>query len=260
MEYSNAMPIEIADLMREIGVYIRLVWLFVVIITALLLLLCCLYLAKRRSLARESASLEFSNLMIEGMETERRRVSRELHDNVLPQVTDTEVYNTIREICIELMPPDFTRYSLNVALEDLCNKFTGQSGIECAVSIDKKINFKPLGTENQLHLYRIVQEALTNIEKHSKAGRAVLTARLGAAENIVISVSDDGQGIQTMPGLQSKPGSPGLGMRGMGQRAAILGAKLDVINESGNGLMVALEIPNKDKEEREWETEKPASP
>jgi two-component system NarL family sensor kinase len=257
MEYSSAMPFEIADLMREIEVYIRLVWLFVVIITALMLLLCFLYLAKRRSLARESASIEFSNLIMEGMETERRRVSRELHDNVLPQVRGTEVYDTIREICMELMPPDFTRYSLNVALEDLCNKFTGRSGIECVISIDSELDFAPLSAENQLHLYRIVQEALTNIEKHAKASKAFLIARRGGSENIIICVSDEGQGLQGKLSLQGKPDSiaeTGLGMRSMRQRAAIIGAQLDFISVSGNGLLVQIEIPSGD---RKWE--KPVS-
>jgi two-component system NarL family sensor kinase len=257
MEYSSAMPFEIADLMREIGVYIRLVWLFAVIITALMLLLCCLYLAKRRSLARESASLEFSNLVIEGMETERRRVSRELHDNVLPQVISTELYNTVREICMELMPPDFSRLSLNDALVDMGDKFIKRTGIECVISVDKELDFTHLSEENRLHLYRIVQEALTNIEKHAKASKAFLIARHGGSENIIICVSDEGQGLQGKLSLQGKLDSiaeTGLGMRSMRQRAAIIGAQLDFISVSGNGLLVQIEIPSGD---RKWE--KPVS-
>jgi signal transduction histidine kinase len=232
------MPLEIADLTREIEVYIRLVWLFAAVITVLMLLLCFLYLAKRRSLARESASLEFSNLVIEGMETERRRVSRELHDIVLPQVQGTEVYNTVRAICIELMPPDFTRYNFTEALKDLCRKFIKRTGIECIVSIDNELDFTPISAENQLHLYRIVQEALSNIEKHAKAVKAFLIARRGESENIIICVSDEGQGLQTEDSLFDT----GLGIRSMRQRAAIIGARLDFTSASGNGLLVKVEI------------------
>jgi two-component system NarL family sensor kinase len=247
------MSFESAALMREFAVYIRLVWLYVVIITCLMLFLCYLYLARRRALARESTSLEFSNLVIEGVETERRRVSRELHDNVLPQVYGTEVYDTVREICMELMPPDFSRFSLNDALVDIGDKFIRRTGLECVISVDKELDFTALSEENQLHLYRMVQEALTNIEKHAKAAKAFLVARRnahGAAASIVICVSDDGQGLQSKPGLQSKQGKPdlegksGLGMRSMRQRAAIIGARLDFISVSGNGLLVQIEIPH----------------
>jgi two-component system NarL family sensor kinase len=240
MEYSSAMPLEIAGLMREIGVYIRLVWLFVVMITALMLLLCYLYLAKRKALARESASFEFSNLVIEGVETERRRISRELHDNVLPQTVGTEIYNTVREICMELMPPDLSRFSLNDALVDMGDKFIKRTGIECAISVDKELDFTHFSEENRLHLYRMVQEALTNIEKHAKASKAFLIARRGESENIIICISDEGQGLQNN---FNSTAETGLGMRSMRQRAAIIGAQLDFISVSGNGLLVQIEIP-----------------
>jgi signal transduction histidine kinase len=241
------MPLESAALMREFEVFIRLVWLFVFIITVLMLLLCYLYLARRRLLALESTNLEFSNLMIEGMETERRRISRELHDNVLPQIQGTEVYNTVREICMELMPPDFSRHNFSDALVDLCDKFIKRTGKECVISIDKEIDFTPLGAENLLHLYRMIQEALTNIEKHSNASKTMLTIRSivhGSAESIVICVIDDGLGLQSKPGLHG-PVDSGLGIRSMKQRAAIVGVNLDFISVSGNGLMVQIEIPLK---------------
>jgi signal transduction histidine kinase len=145
--------------------------------------------------------------------------------------------------------PDFSRLSLKDALFDLCDKFIERSGIECTVSIDNELDFTPLSAENQLHLYRIVQEAFANIEKHSKTVKAVLVARRNlhdSRKSILICVCDDGIGLQGNLGLQSKPGqlvSTGLGMRSMRQRASILGADLDFINETGNGLMVRIEIP-----------------
>ena len=90
----------------------------------------------------------------------------------------------------------------------------------------------------------MVQEAFTNMEKHSKAVRSSFVARRlaqGAGQaspcldKIIICVSDDGVGIQS-------PDTQGLGMMSMHRRAAALGAKLDFISESGNGLMVRIEI------------------
>ena len=230
-----------------IGIYITLMWLFVFVITVLMLSLCYVFLSMRRAMEREAQSLEFSHLIIEGLEKERRRVSRELHDTVLPLVRDREVSNLIRSICREFQPPDFSRISFKDSLVDLSVQFTQKTGIECVYFIENELDFTRVSSENQLHLYRMVQEALTNIEKHSGSRRASLAVRRSVraspgtpAGNILICVSDEGTG------LRSKPGAPvdeSLGMKNMRQRAAILGAKLDFISESGNGLMVRIEIP-----------------
>jgi len=229
----------------SIEMYIRLLWLFVLLITFLMLLLCYLYLSMKKTREREYMSFKFSSLAIEGLEIERRRVSRELHDVVLPLVRDTEVSNLLRSICADLMPPDFTRLSLRDSLAQLCVKFSQRTGIDCLFSIEDDLDFAFLSVRNQLHLYRVVQESLTNIGKHSKTSRASLVARRlsrgvsnPAAENILICVSDEGTGIKN-----ADKSDEGLGMKSIRQRAAIIGAKLDFISESGNGLMVRLVIP-----------------
>jgi signal transduction histidine kinase len=98
----------------------------------------------------------------------------------------------------------------------------------------------------------MVQEALTNIEKHSRASRVALVVRrtkgkapAGSirgrsrreARALLICVSDDGAGFPP-----EGPPPTGLGMRSMRERAAVLGARLDFISESGNGLMVRIEV------------------
>jgi len=227
--------------------YVRLVWLFVFLITILLLALCYLLLALRRSVERESQSTAFSHLVIEGMEKERRRIARELHDRILPQIRGMEVGDQLRSICRELMPPDFSRLSLKDSLVGFCDKFAKETGIECVYSIEKELSFKAISTEDQLHIYRMIQEAFRNIEKHSKAQKASLVVRRNnngyksnqkSSENIFICISDDGTGFS---GCQELP-QEGIGLKCMNQRAAILGAKLDFISESSNGLMVTIEL------------------
>jgi signal transduction histidine kinase len=241
--------------MSEIGIYIRMVWLFVIVITFLILLICYLHLSMRRSLEREALSLEFSYQAIEGMETERRRISLELHDTVLPQVQGQAVSDTIRTICLELMPPDFSRLSLKDCLADLCRKFTIKTGRMCVCSIDEKLKLSAVSADNQLNLYRIVQELLTNIKKHSKAKQAAVVVRpliRGTTENILVCVSDDGIGIPEgiLEGNGTADGAAngtangiGLGLKGIRQRAAMLKAQLDFISDTGNGLMVRIELP-----------------
>jgi signal transduction histidine kinase len=232
------------EVLRELEVYFRLLWLFVTIISGLVLLLLYLYLAVRRARKGEMQSQAFSHLVMAAQEEERRRISCELHDTVLPEIRQQKIVSArIREICTLLMPPDFSRLSLKDSLAGLCSSFSERAKIPCVVSIEKELDFTGLDPLKQLHLYRIVQEALTNIEKHSAAGRAVLVVRALAGVRdsgpaALVCVSDDGAGFKPQTG-----GSSGLGMRTMRERAAALGARLDFISESGNGLMVRLEIP-----------------
>jgi len=222
----------------EFLIYFRLMWLFVIIITLLMLFLCYLYFAKQRAQKQESQSTALTHLVIEGMETERRRISRELHDIVLPQVFGQPVSEQIRTICLDLMTPDFSRLSLNALLADICNKFSKRTGIECAYFIDSDLSFSAISEENQLHIYRMVQESFTNIEKHSKAQKASLVVRR-INQDILICIADEGVGLSSA----GVPNTEGLGMKSIRQRAAIAGAKIDFISESGNGLMVRIEIP-----------------
>jgi two-component system NarL family sensor kinase len=261
----------------EFEVYFRLLWLFVIIMFFLIAVICYLYLAIRRAQEQETRHFAFSRLVIAGQEAERRRVSCELHDTVLPEVrrftgTGGEVAEEqtiihqqgivterIREICAELMPPDFSRLSLKDSLAGLCSAFGKRTGIECLPAIEEDLDFSGIQVENQLHLYRMVQEAFTNIEKHANAGRVVLVARRqrqgevrsearsaahSKVQSALICVSDDGPGLP-QEGRPSEEGGTGdgLGMRSMRWRAAFLGARLDFISESGNGLMVRFEVP-----------------
>jgi two-component system NarL family sensor kinase len=257
---------------EEIDVYFRLLWLFVLILSIFILLLWYFYMAARKAGEREQESRDFSRLVITGLETERRRISGELHDTVLPElrllagpggeaadgatvIRQRELASRrIREICLELMPPDFTRLSLGDSLAGLCLQFSRRTGMECLPSIDKEADFSRLNPGAQLHLYRMVQEALTNIEKHSGAGRVVLVVRrqpalsppggpsagAGSSAGILVCISDDGAGL----GPEGSPKeSTSLGMRIMRERAAAIGARLDFVSESGNGLMVRIELP-----------------
>jgi len=231
------MPFYNADVLGGIESYIRLVWFFTLFTTVLTLLMSYLYLSIRKTREQEQLNREFSCLVIEGLETERRRISRELHDTILPQVRDIYLSNQIREICTNLMPPDFSCLALKDAIAQLSVNFSSRSGIKCVCCIDEKIDFSPLCPENQLHVYRIVQESFNNIEKHSHAKNASVIIRpdqQGANESVTICVCDDGDGI--------KPGRfhENLGMKSIRQRASILNAKVDFLSEIENGLMVKI--------------------
>ena len=230
------MPFENPALFAGIETYNRIIILFSIIILVLMFFLCLLFLAIRKAQKQEQQSKEFSNLVIEGLETERRRISRELHDTILPQLQGMPVSDQIRSICVDLMPPDFSRLHLKDALSLFCAKFQMRTGIKCACFIEDKLDFSIIKAENQLHIYRMVQESFNNIEKHSKASNASLIVR-HSMENMVICISDDG------PGLSGKI-REGLGIKSIRQRAVITGSKLDFISEAENGFTVIIELPS----------------
>jgi two-component system NarL family sensor kinase len=244
MRYNSAMTETL--LPAEFDSYFRLLWLLVLFISLLMVFLGYIYLAMRKARKRELQNMAFSSLALEAQETERRRIAAELHDTVLPDLRDNPAAGRIREICSRLMPPDLSRFSLKDSLTSLCDSFVKRTGIECIVEIEESPDFNSLSDEHRLHLYRIAQEALNNIGKHSHAKQAVLVARLGVPEplgrgrQLLFSISDDGSG------LSPESSHTGLGMSTMRQRAAILGAHIDFISEEGNGLMVCDKIPPKD--------------
>jgi two-component system NarL family sensor kinase len=256
LRYHKPMPDESALLLLEFNSYFRLLWLLVLFISLLMAFLGYIYLAMRKARERELQSMAFSSLALEAQETERQRIAAELHDMVLPELRDSPAATRIREICGRLMPPNLSRFSLKDSLSSLCSSFVKSTGIECIVEIEDGLDFTGLSGEYRLHLYRIAQEALNNIGKHSHAKQAVLVARQGAESGfpgkgrpILFSISDDGQGLQSRPGLRTEggQGDEGFGMRTMRQRAAILGAHIDFISVEGGGLMVCVKLPPADQ-------------
>jgi len=231
---------ESAIIAAEFESYFRLLWLLVLFMGLLMVFLCYLYLAMRKARERETKTIAFSSMMLEGQEAERLRIAAELHDTVLPDLNDKAAAARIREICDRLMPPDFNRYSLRDSLYSLCDSFIKRTGIECITEITDDIDFESLTGEQRLHLYRIAQEALNNAGKHSRAKRAMLVVRYAEGENkrsLLFSVSDDGVGLAS--GFEAK----GLGIQTMRHRAMLLGGRIDFISEAGNGIMVCIEIP-----------------
>jgi signal transduction histidine kinase len=208
--------------------------------------------------------LEFAGNTILAQENERTLISVELHDTVLQDMghllhicnlqisrdtpsTDralSELAQKImirtREICGQLMPPDFSRLALEDSLVQLCADFEKRLRTECRAIIDKDSSVNRLSPQMQLQIYRIVQEALSNIEKHSSANEVTLTAR-NKDKALLICVTDDGKGFAQ--NSTKKQRGDGLGIRGMYQRAAILGASLSFVEGAGSGLTVRLEIP-----------------
>ncbi|GHV88402.1 hypothetical protein AGMMS50267_07670 [Spirochaetia bacterium] len=251
-----------------------------IFIITILALVCFLTLQLRKvqqADAKAERSAAFSRDIVLAQEQERQRIARELHDTIIPEIRRVgflsqetkfqkpgfpEIENecntlilNIREICQNLIPPDLNLLGLGESLKNLCIAFEAKSGIECRPIIPDNVSFGALSPDMQLQCYRLVQEALTNIEKHAKASEASVTLRndrnTGKAA-LLIFVTDDGIGFNPSiahansyrhPALSASNETVPMGIRGMYDRMGILGGALSFQTGPGEGVMVRMEIP-----------------
>ena len=200
--------------------------------------------------------------VMDAQELERRRIARELHDETGQALTSVllglkaveeaptdeerrESLATLREIAVaalqdvrrlavELRPKALDDFGLAPALERLVTLFTEQTGIP--VDLEHRLGETRLPAGAETALYRITQEALTNVVKHARASRvSVVLTRKDTSVTAVIE--DDGQGIDVEALHES-----GFGLLGMRERVELLGGRLQV--EGGaNGTAVIAEVP-----------------
>jgi two-component system sensor histidine kinase UhpB len=139
----------------------------------------------------------------------------------------------VRRIALELRPEALDDLGLISALAVLCERFAQRTGMTIAQHIDDRL--PPLHPDAELVVYRVVQEALTNVARHADAGRAALALTNDGGE-LLVTVTDDGRGLPD--GIE-----PGTGIRGMRERAALIGADLELgAGDGGRGCVMQLRI------------------
>jgi signal transduction histidine kinase len=276
--------------------YFLLFFFFALLVISSILGLRMLYGRLEKAEIREKQSLAFSRETVIAQEQERSRIARELHDTVSQDLwrlmfqTDImgktadagergrlcaevvggqkELMQRVRTICDDLIPPDFERRGLGDALRSLCYNFRQRTGIECQATIQNDIGLEALDSVTQLQCFRIVQECLANIEKHSGATEVSALVRKGIPfgrqtagpdgsphnqENeIFICISDNGRGISPKTDFSTDRDSARklrasghFGLWNMYERAASLNGKLTVDSEAGEGTTVTLRLPVK---------------
>ena len=216
---------------------------------------------------------EFSRQLIVSQETGRKRLAAELHDglgqdllvasNELQQFLQEEKGSTedvaraaalvqesiqnVREIASALHPHQLDRLGFCSAVKAMTQNIAHSSGLSIHCSCEKVDGILP--KEKEIHVYRIIQEALSNIVRHAQATEVTLQARENPG-NVEISVADNGRGFVQ----ESKPmraatsrgeeGIHGFGLSSMAERARIIGATFDVRSSPGSGTTVHLTVPH----------------
>jgi PAS domain S-box-containing protein len=197
-------------------------------------------------------------------EEERAHISRDIHDDLGSSLTALQLdlnwlkqrladepallahvdrmldvagtaMGSVRRILNDLRPGVLDHSGLWAALEYLLQDTQSRTGLRCGYSCNGEAERCRLGRDAEIAIYRIVQEVLTNVQRHAQA----VTVRLEACVeqgDLLLTVEDDGRGMQ----VPVQPTS--FGLLGMRERALALGGKLDITSRAGAGTKVTLRL------------------
>ncbi|MBA7635432.1 hypothetical protein ES703_43036 [subsurface metagenome] len=209
--------------------------------------------------------------MVRAQEEERKRIARELHDDTAQVLgsLSREVDNFMRkktyllpdEVAFlqyvrqqlnrglqgvhrfsqDLRPPMLDDLGLLPALRSLVNEMEEHHGIDAELRVlGGERRFTP---EVELLIFRIVQEAFSNIRRHARASRAWVTVEFGEGKTRM-TIGDNGQGLELPSRIDDLPRNGMLGIAGMQERARLLGGTLELQSTPGKGTTLIVEIPN----------------
>ena len=209
--------------------------------------------------------------LMDAQERERKRVAHELHDNLgqslltlklqFSRITRNlpadqvnlkedcqysvdylqEIIEDVRRLSYNLTPAVLD-IGLKAAVTDLIGEFNDQQHINCSLKIDDIESL--LSFDDKINLYRIVQEALTNISKYSKAAQ-VLVSLQRINRQVVLAVEDDGEGFDVTQILR-RGKDKGLGLSSMEERARIMGGTFTIASQPHSGTKITIIVPRRD--------------
>lgn len=209
-------------------------------------------------------------------EEERKRIARELHDDTIQimvaisrnvdnfisknsgipresleslegiQEDIDESLIRMRRFVQDLRPPTLEYLGLLPALRELVTQVQDQSGIEVHLNVEGPEQH--LTPEEELLIYRIVQEAMRNMWKHSSATRSEIKVSFDA-ERTTVAVSDNGKGFEVTENTGFLEAGK-LGLMGMRERAHLLGGTLEIISEPNEGTKVILRLSSRDPDHK----------
>jgi len=199
-------------------------------------------------------------------EEERTRIAREIHDELgqaltvlqldlnwlesqvggqTPALRDKiqtmtailrDTLDALQRIAAELRPPALDRLGLRAAIAALAREFESRTGVQCRVEVAAEDGM--VDGNRATAVYRILQEALTNVARHAQASRVDIVLRI-ASDELELIVRDNGRGVSQ----EQLAGPRSLGILGMWERANSWGGELSVAGAPGAGTIVRLTMP-----------------
>ncbi len=256
----------------------QLLLVFCVIISVFLFIIYKNY-EKKRNEAKQMGI--YSRFMIDGIETERSRISKEIHDTVLQDIKalsfkyelidSADIQNNeslkdelisqtnscisqLRAICNNLTPIELSGNNKDIngfilAIHNLIDQFTAKSRIECILKMQDKMDISSLSMKQTINIFRIIQEALNNIEKHAKASIVSIIITIIQNNNqkmLKVYITDNGTGFNSEKLLKETALQYGhFGISNMRNRAKDINASFSISSEINSGTEIKLEVPVK---------------
>lgn len=209
---------------------------------------------------------EMSSRILTAHEEERKRIARELHDDTAQAITSILVrlrllehsaereevlknveelreltagaLDSVRRMAMDLRPASLDDLGLVPALQSYAEKFSQTTPV--AVSVEAEGLGRRLPRDVELVLYRVFQEALTNVSRHASANTALVQLTRGRNE-VTLVIEDDGDGFD--PEDLSPTQGTGLGLFGMRERLTLVGGVVEVESEKGKGTKIVARVP-----------------
>ena len=204
-------------------------------------------------------------------EEERRHLARELHDQVIQDLLTAnyqieeitgldessllmqerladvrqsirDMIDAIRQICGNLRPPTIDSLGLSAAIQSYVRTYEKRTGIKVDLKLTPTIGRLPEATE--LSIFRIVQESLNNVYRHSGATRVEIQLEHTSPRMLMISIADDGKGLAQDFDLAEVSASGHYGLLGISERVALLSGHLRWQNWQNGGMLLQVEIPH----------------
>ena len=207
--------------------------------------------------------------VITSQEDERKRIARELHDVIMQDLAATlikidicrkfpenltvakiaeiksiidksidDVYRIIRN----LRPSILDDLGFEAAVRWLCDHHLESSGIHCYININNTISDIAFEPQMEIELFRIIQESIINIARHSGAENVFVLMEKRNGQ-LTIELEDDGCGFDTKSVFNSTESSRGLGLQGMQERASLLNWQCIICSSPGIGTRVSIKLP-----------------
>ena len=206
---------------------------------------------ERRALAQRSIQLEqLTRLLLHAQEDERRRIARELHDEAGQVLTAVKIgldlegrseasemvgkaLSQVRNVSNLLRPTALDDLGLMPALRGLVEDFSRRTQVEAALNVTEPL--PEIDDDAEVVIYRVVQEALTNVARHA-AARHVRVELSGDSAALSLAVEDDGRGVAADP-------VPHLGLLGIRERVTARGGSIAIQSRPSHGFRIEARIP-----------------
>jgi two-component system, NarL family, sensor kinase len=175
------------------------------------------------------------------------KISRNSEDRILSEkliresmsLLDDSIQN-IRGIAKDLMPPTLIKLGFEKGIIELCRQINASGNIRIDHSFE--MDGKRLPSKTELQLYRIIQEVVNNIIKHSRATHVVIALRSGMG-GLAIKISHDGNGISSEMVLQLTEAERGIGLKSIQSRVQLINASIQYLTIGSNQAEIAIEVP-----------------